>query len=456
MTRPFSEAQWQQIGDEAVDDLRALLRMPTVNPPGDEGPAADWVEEKLRADGLEPLRLDDGDRPNVVARLRGDGTGGGPLLLAGHLDVVPVEPEHWSVPPFDGVIRDGYLYGRGAIDMKNMVVMSMYVLKLARRAGLVPTRDIVFAAVADEEEGCTHGSRFLVEQHPEHVRAEYMIGEVGGFSQDIGEHRYYPIQVAEKGMCRIRITARGEPGHGSIPHGNNALTRLALALLLLGETRLPVHRTETVDTTLTILGETQGGPIRHVLSLLPRRGFTGLVLDRLLPDRALANVFGAWLSNTVTATMLDAGIKANAIPSAASAILDGRLVPGQTAEDLLREIHALVGPDYELEVLASFEGREDPVDDPLYRAICDNVRRHDPGSIPMPVLTPGFTDAQFFGRLGARCYGYSPVRFPREDGVVFSRLFHGHDERIHVDGFRWGLRALWDLVHRFAFAPAGR
>lgn len=451
MTAPFSEEEWRAWGDEAVADLQALLRIPTVNPPGDEGPAADWVQARLAADGIESERCDDGSRPNVVARLPGDGSGGGPLLLAGHLDVVPVEREHWSEDPFGGVIRDGYLYGRGAIDMKNMVVMCMAMLRFARRGGLVPRRDIVFAAVADEEEGCTHGSRFLVEHHAEKVEAEYMIGEVGGFSQDIGDKRYYPIQVAEKGMCRIRLTAHGDPGHGSIPHRHNALVRLGQALLLLGECRLPVHMTGTVAETLRIMRETQGAPTRQVLALLGRRGVTDIVLDRVLPDRQLANVFSAWLTNTVSPTMLDAGVKANAIPSSASAILDGRLIPGQTFDDLLREIRSIIGEGYTLEVIMGFPGREYPTDDPLFRAICENIQRHDPGAIPLPVITPGFTDGQFFGRAGARCYGYSPVRFPREDGIVFSRLFHGHDERIHVDGFRWGLRALWDLVYRFAF-----
>ena len=449
MTLRIDDPAWPAVADEALADLQTLLRFPTVNPPGDEGPAADWIEARLREEGIDVERLDDGPRANVVARIPGSGSGGGPLLLAGHIDVVPVEREHWVCDPFGGEIRDGYLYGRGAVDMKNMVVMCMTALRLAKRSGRTPTRDLVFAAVADEEEGCQHGSRYLVENHPEKVRAEYMIGEIGGFSQDILGKRYYPIQIAEKGTCRIRLTAKGDPGHGSMPHDTQAVVRLAQALDLLGRTPLPVHITDAFRAFVRALAAEQRAPLSRVLGLLEHASSAGLVVDRLLPDKKLARTLSANLRNTVTPTLLSAGSKINLIPASAEATLDGRLLPGQSAYQLVQELRDLIGPAIDIEVIESHPGREELADDPLYAAICDNIRRHDPEGIPLPTPIPGFTDARYFGKLGARCYGYSPLRFPREDKVVFSELFHGHNERIHVEGFQWGLGCLWDLVARF-------
>lgn len=443
---------WAAHAARALEDFRTLLRFRSINPPGNEGPAAAFVEQKLKDAGIETAVVYSEDRPNVVARIRAENPTQGPLLLASHLDVVPVEEEHWDHDPFGAEIHDGYLYGRGAIDMKNMAAMSLSVAQALKSTGATLTRDLIVAFVADEEEGCHHGSKFLVENHPELVQADHMIGEIGGFNLEVNDVRYYPIQVGEKGLCQIRLTAFGEPGHGSMPHDHNAVVHLAEAIAKLGKKRLPYHHVASVEANLRAIAAHQKSPVKEVLPLVLKPWLRDVMLDRVLPDKSLAKTLGALLANSVSPTVLEAGFKINTIPGTASVLLDGRLLPGQKPEDLLRELRDVIGDAYEMTVIQSTPGRESSMDDPLYHAICENVRRHDPEGIPIPSLVPGFTDAQYFGRLGMQCYGYSPVRFPSEDNIKFSDLFHGHNERIHVDGFLWGLRSLWDLVRRVVVA----
>lgn len=433
---------------DAVEDLRTLLRFDTTNPPGNEGPAAEWVVQKLREVGVEPTVVHSDGRPNVVARLKGDGSGGGPLLLTGHLDVVPVEREHWRCDPFAAEIHEGYLYGRGAVDMKHYVVMALTTFCALARSGRPLKRDVIFAAVSDEEAGCTHGSKFLVEQHPDLVRAEVMLGEFGGYPVDQNGVRYSLVQVGEKGVCQFRLTALGDPGHGSVPHRNNAIVKLGQALHTLGTTRLPQKPNEASAAFLRGLAEHQKGAPRIALPLLLNPSLSGFILDKLLPDKSSAAAMGAMLGNTVTPTMLDAGKARNVIPGRASAVLDGRLIPGQTKEDLFAEVTALIGPGFELEPIVYAQGRMNTgfSSDPVFKAICDNIRATDPTMHPVPYLLTGFTDAQQFGRLGMSCWGYAPCRFPVADGIKFQALVHGHNERIHVDGYRWGVAAFWRLL----------
>ena len=448
MPIPF-EDDWTAIADQAVEDFRTLLRFDTRNPPGEEGPAIDFIKQRLAEEGIESTVLEHEGRPNLVARIEGDGSAGGPLLVAGHVDVVPVEPEHWICDPFAAEIIDGYIYGRGTVDMKHMVTMCMTAAMLTKRTGKKPNRDLIFAAVADEEAGCTHGSNFLVEEHPELVRADYMLGEFGGFPQDVGEHRIYPIQVAEKGNCKLKLTARGNPGHGSVPHKENAVVILAAAIAKLGTTRLPQHKVATVETFLNRVAEIQGGPAKIALPQLFNKLVSGVILDKLLPDADLAATFAANLSNTACPTMLDAGSAMNVIPGEASAIVDGRLIPGQRAEDLVREVQHVVGDHIEIEVLLSAPGREGTSDDPLYRMIEDTVRRYDPTGHPIPYMLTGFTDAMCFGRIVPNCFGFAPMQFPKGADYSFKQMVHGHNERIPEEGFRWGVKCFWDLVSRF-------
>ncbi len=426
----------------ALEHLKALLRIPSVNPPGGEGPCVDYVARVLSEHGIEHTVVEShGGRPNVVGRVRGSGAKK-PLLLNAHLDVVPVDRDKWTHDPFGAVEADGCIWGRGAIDMKNMAAMSLATIVSLKNQRL--DRDLIFAAVADEEAGSNHGALYLVQNRPDLVSAEYVLGEGGGHTLHVGPRQICPIQVAEKGICWFELTAHGEPGHGSMPHGDNAVVTLARAIEKLGEVRLPPHVLPVVEG---FLQELAGGASRAIPALLHPRLANHLlgVLERVDPARA--RPVSAMIRNTVSPTMLSAGSKVNVIPSSASAHVDGRVIPGQTIAQFLDEIRAVVGPDLEITVHEQHEGVVFSSDTPLYAAIAGMVARHAPEATVVPYMVPGFTDAFAYARIGATCYGFAPVRLPRE--LDFAKMFHGHDERIPVDGFVWGTEVLRDLVAEF-------
>lgn len=434
-------------GELAVEHLRALLRIDTTNPPGNETPAAEYLAQLFRAHGLEPTLIGiTPARQNVIARIKGTGEKP-PLLLAAHLDVVPAEAESWTHAPFAGDVDNGYIWGRGAIDMKHMAVMSALVLCRMAREGARPARDIIFAGVADEEAGCDNGSRWLVDHHPELVRAEFALGEAGGFSVRINGRVLYPIQVAEKGAVWMKLRATGRPGHGSMPRENNAVAKIGEAVAKLAGRRLPQHRTQVVDRYLKIVAKTQPFPASLLLPLMNHRRVADFLLART-PDKGVAAATAAVLSNTAVPTMLAAGVKHNVIPGFAEAWVDGRSLPGQTAQDLIREIKDVIGHDIAIDVERDMPPVEIDPQSPLWDQMVASLKKHDPDGIPVPYLAPGFTDAKSWSRLGTRCYGFMPVRFP-DDGVKFADLFHGHDERIPVDGLKWGFDVLYDVVKTF-------
>jgi acetylornithine deacetylase/succinyl-diaminopimelate desuccinylase-like protein len=445
---------WKPLHAEALALLQDLLRIDTTNPPGNERPAAERLADSLRADGIEPLLLDAAPtRTNLIVRLPATAPpSGGPLLLTAHLDVVGVERSEWQRDPFGGEVVDGYVWGRGAIDMKNFAAMAAMMCKVLARSGAPRRRDLIFAAVADEEMACDHGSRFLVENHPEKVRAEYAIGEGGGFTLNVGKQRYYAVQVAEKGVCWLRARVRGRPGHGSMPHEDNAVVKLSEAVARLGRTRLPQHVTPVMREFVQRLAARQPVPARWVLPglLQPRVG--ELLLQRVIRDASVRRGFAALLSNTASPTGLAAGKKINVIPGEAACDIDGRTLPGQTQSEFLRELGEVMGSGVELEVFKWLPAVEtpDPYATPLYSAIVGTVARHDPGAIAVPYMLPGFTDAKYFTRLGLKWYGFAPVRFPPE--LRFAELYHGHNERIPVAGFELGLQMLWDIVAEMCVA----
>jgi acetylornithine deacetylase/succinyl-diaminopimelate desuccinylase-like protein len=329
------------------------------------------------------------------------------------------------------------------VDMKDMIAMSACVLALIARSGKKLHRDVIFAAVADEEEGCAKGSHFLVDEHPDLVRAEYMLGEVGGFSLYMKGRTFYPIMVAEKGMVWVKATFRGQSGHGSTPREDSAVIQAADAVSKLGHTRLPSHPTEALRRFVRELGANLPMPASLVLPRLTHPRLGKVILDKLL-DGAQRRVFSTYLSNTATPTVLRAGSKTNVIPAAATIEIDGRTLPGQTQADFLRELREVIGPDAEIEVMRAMPPVETSPDTPMYKKLCEAIRRHDPQGRPVPYLVPGFTDAKAFSRLGTKCYGFVPVKLPQD--AAFASLYHGVDERIPVDGLKWGLRVLWDVV----------
>lgn len=434
--------------------LEGLLRIPSINPPGNETEAAAFVTGALREAGLEPTVLTSSDkRTNVVARLKGTGEKP-PLLLTGHLDVVPVEPEHWTHPPFDAKVGDdGCLYGRGAVDMKNHVAMSLAVLCRLAKEGAKPKRDLIFAAVADEEQGCRAGSLWLCDNHPDLVRAEYALGEGGGFSLHLGGKEFFPVQVAEKGVCWMKVTLKGPPGHGSMPREDSAVLRLAEKVARLGPTALPPHRTAIVEAFLEHLVDAiapQVPGFRATTGQLVKQPGALREIVRRVPDPTVKMGLLAMLSNTASPTVFRSGQSVNVIPGSASIEIDGRVLPGQTEDSFLREVRAVLGDDVEIEVTHAMDAVETrPWKGPLYQTIEATMNDHAPGCPVVPYMLPGFTDAKGFDRIGVKWVGFAPLKLPK--GLRYADLFHAHDERIPLDGYAWGTDVLADIVHRWCF-----
>ena len=448
----LEDLDWLETEQAAVELLCELLRFDTTNPPGAEEACAQFVAGHLRDSGLEPRVLSAAPgRSNVVARVAGTGVQP-PLLLTAHLDVVPADAERWTHGPFAGTVADGQVWGRGAVDMKNMAAMCLTVLRLLVASGITPNRDVLFAGVADEEAGCDRGSAWLVEHHPDAVRAGYSLGELGGFTLHVGGRALYPIQVAEKGLCWIRARATGTAGHGSVPRRDNAVVRLADFVARAGRARLPLHPSPAMQRFVRGIADTQQGALGRALPLLLRPRLSGLLTSYGIRDEAIARQFDALLRNSVSPTLLRGGSKINVIPGTAEAELDGRVAVGSSAEELLAELRAVLPRslrrDVALEVVRSRAPHEAPVDTPLFTTLADVVADHHPGAVAVPSVIPGFTDAHYFSTLGAVCYGFAPVRLRPED-PTFAELFHADDERIPVAGFTAGLRMLADAVFRF-------
>jgi acetylornithine deacetylase/succinyl-diaminopimelate desuccinylase-like protein len=440
------------LADDAKRLCQQLLRIDTTNPPGNERPAAELVANALREGGLDPQLFEaQPNRTNVVVRHRGTGKLP-PLLLTAHLDVVEADPSKWRRPPFSGDEFEGCLWGRGAIDMKNMAAMCTAILRRLASTNTRLDRDIIFAAVADEEAGCDLGSRFLVEEHRSLVEAEYAIGESGGFSLHLGDTTFYPVQVAEKGFCWVRARMTGEPGHGSMPRQDSVVTRLGEALVKIGQAQLPLHPTTYVADFLDALRARQPALIQPLVKLVARPQLLARVA-RLIPGVSVARSFSALLSNTAAATVVRAGNKTNVIPGVAELEIDGRTLPGQTDDDLLRELRAVLGPDVELEIMKSAPPVvTEPIASPVYDAIVQQVGAREPDAQVIPYLIPGFTDAKYFSRTGARWYGFSPVKIERGSGIRFADMFHGHNERVPVAGLAWGTEVLDAVVRQVSIA----
>ena len=428
--------------DEVVQICQELIRIDTTNT-GDtrtsagERAAAEYVAAKLAEVGLEPVMHESvPGRTSVVARIEGADPGRNALLIHGHLDVVPADASEWSVEPFSGELRDGYVWGRGAVDMKDFDAMTLAVVRQWRREGRVPPRDIVLAFTADEEAGGRLGAHHLVDHRPELFEGvTEAIGEVGGFSVTVSDDlRLYLIETAEKGISWIRLTATGRPGHGSMVHDDNAVTRLCEAVATLGTYKFPIELTDTVR-----------GFLEQVCDAL------GIELDVDDPELAvaklgpIARVVGATLRNTVNPTMLEAGYKANVIPGKATAIVDGRTLPGN-GERFLEQIKELIGPDVQAEFVEHQPALQTGFDGALVDAMAAALRDRDPAARTVPYMLSGGTDAKAFSRLGIRCFGFAPLKLPA--GLDFSALFHGIDERVPVDGLRFGVAVLDRFLSR--------
>jgi acetylornithine deacetylase/succinyl-diaminopimelate desuccinylase-like protein len=445
----LEQVDWDQEGKAVVELLQALVRFDTTNPPGDEASCIAFLADTLRGAGVEPEVLSPAPgRANLVARLPGGDGGAAPLLLNGHVDVVAAEAGRWRHPPFAGEVHDGAVWGRGAVDMKQMVAMSVVVVGLLARLGVPLRRDLKLAAVADEEAGCAFGSQWLVDHHPEKVRAGHALGEVGGATFYLGGRPFYPVQVAEKGIAWLRAVATGATGHGSIPRDDNAVVRLSEFLARVGRRRLPLHVSPEARRFLEALTALQGRAGRVALPLLLHPRLSSLALRRGVRDPGLARLLSALLRNTANPTVVHAGHKVNVIPGRAEAELDGRIAVGSSEAELLAELRALAGPGIELELLGpSRPPTVSPAGTELFATLAAVVAEHHPGAVTVPTITPGFTDAKFWSKLGVACYGFTPIRLEPGD-PDFAAMFHGDDERVPVAGLHAGLRMLADAVTR--------
>jgi acetylornithine deacetylase/succinyl-diaminopimelate desuccinylase-like protein len=437
---------WPAIADEAVHYLQDLLRIDTTNPPGNELAAAEYLAGVLRAEGYEPIVLEAApQRGNMIARLKGDGSLP-PLLLYTHLDVVPAEPEHWTHPPFSGEVADGFVWGRGALDMKSVAAMQLMTVLLLKRNNVQLHRDVIFAATADEEIDSDVGADWLVTQHPDLVRAEYGLSEAGGHTLYLDGKKFYPIMCAEKGTCWLKIRARGKPGHGSVPHADHAVLHLIRAIERVMAHPLPLHVTATASTYVQRLARSVGGTNGMLFSAVLNPILHEAAL-KALPDRSLADALHAVFHNTISPNQLRAGYKANVIPSEAEAILDGRMLPGFDAEAFLAEVRPRLGDGIEIEIEHTSPPLEVSSETPLFRSIEQQLARSDPGAIAVPYMMTGATDAKLFAKLGTQCYGFAPLKL--QPDTPFDGLIHGHDERVSLDAFAFGVQVLFETICEF-------
>ncbi|MFJ2588893.1 M20/M25/M40 family metallo-hydrolase [Streptomyces sp. NPDC087538] len=428
----------QQALDESVTFTSELIRIDTTNRGGGdcrERPAAEYVAERLAAAGLEPTLLErTPGRTNVVARIPGTDPSADALLVHGHLDVVPAEAADWTVHPFSGEVRDGVVWGRGAIDMKNMDAMVLAVVRAWARAGIRPRRDIVIAYTADEEASAEDGSGFLADRHAGLFEGcTEGISESGAFTFHAGpDLPLYPIAAGERGTAWLKLTAHGKAGHGSKVNRNNAVSSLAAAVARIGEHEWPVRLTSTVRAALTEIAALHG--------IHPDLDAPGFDVDELLGKLGTAaDLVAPTVRNSSNPTMLEAGYKVNVIPGHATAFIDGRMVPG--GED---EFHAtldrLTGPDVDWEFHHREVPLQAPVDSPTFAKLRAAIERFDPAGRTVPYCMSGGTDAKQFSRLGITGYGFSPLKLPV--GFDYQALFHGVDERVPVDALHFGVRVL--------------
>ncbi|TWS19900.1 M20/M25/M40 family metallo-hydrolase [Tsukamurella asaccharolytica] len=425
--------------DEVVETVSALIRFDTSNT-GElettkgEAECARWVQARLEEVGYETVYVESGQpgRGNVFATLPGANPKRGTLLVHGHLDVVPAEPADWSVHPFSGAVENGYVWGRGAVDMKDMCGIMLALARQLKSSGTVPPRDIMFAFLADEEAGGTWGSHWLVQHRPElFAGVTEAVGEVGGFSLTVdtpsgNKKRLYLVETAEKSMCWMRLTAKARAGHGSFVHEDNAVTLLAEAVARLGRHTFPLVLSDSVI---------------EFLRALDRESTIDIDLDgpdlegQLAKIGGLARIVGATLRDTANPTMLKAGYKANVIPQTAEAVIDCRVLPGRQAA-FEKELDEILGPDIEREWITKLDSYETGFDGALVDAMNDAILAFDADGRTVPYMLSGGTDAKAFAKLGIRCFGFAPLQLPEE--LDFAALFHGVDERVPVDALKFG------------------
>ena len=434
----LSDAERAELHSDAISICQTLIRIPSVNygdGKGDEAAVAAKVVELLLEAGIDSEIFESAPgRCNVIAHIKGVDEKRPGLVVHGHLDVVPANADDWSVDPFSAEIKDGMIWGRGAVDMKNMDAMIIAIFRMWTRKGIKPPRNIVLAFFADEEAGSLFGSRWMVAKHPEVFKGcSEAISEVGGFSVTVaGDKRLYFIEAAQKGIHWMRLSASGRAGHGSMMNPENALTRLSEAVSKVGNYDWPQRYTKTVKVLFNKIAEVTGKKYDEK-DLRP-------LLEEIGP---MARMIGATLQNTANPTMLEAGYKANVIPQSASAVIDGRFLPGLENE-LNQTIREIIGPDITVETITHDIALEVDFEGDLVESMNRSILAFDPEGIPVPYLMSGGTDNKALSELGIIGYGFSPLQLPSD--LDFMALFHGVDERVPVDGIKFGVNVLEEFL----------
>lgn len=433
------------VNQRPVELLQKLIRFDTTNPPGNERECIGYINELLQQAGFETTILaKDPSRPNILARLKGRGNASG-LLLQGHVDVVTTEDQQWTHPPFSGLEQDGYIWGRGALDMKSGVAMMVAAFLRLANAETPPNSDITLCIVSDEEAGGVYGARYLVEEHPEQFAGiRHSIGEFGGFPIWIGGQKFYSIQVAEKLQCTLRLTVKGLGGHGSQPVVGGAMAGLAKLLTDLDQKRTPVHITPVTERMIRSIADATAPPVSLVLEQLLQPSLTDQTLNALGSRfQGLTAIF----RNTLSPTIVRGGSKVNVIPSRITVDVDGRMLPGFTPDQFVTEVRTLIGDGVELDILYYDQPASQPIDMTHFAFFAGILSELDPDGVPVPFMQPGVTDARFFGRLGIQNYGFVPMLLPED--FDFNATIHAADERIPVEALDFGTQAIYTALQRW-------
>lgn len=436
---------WQQARDEVTEHLRNLIGFETVNPPGNETLVADYLKRAVERESLSGTILESADnRGNFVTRIKGNG-GGRPLLLMAHSDVVSVEADKWQHQPFSATVADGMIWGRGAVDTKNLVASELMVMLLIKRLGLTLDRDLLMCTFADEEAGGRYGADWMWENHRDLIDAEVAINEGGGHAMDVMGKRFYMCQTGEKGGARMRVIARADPGHASVPRDDTAMLRMGRALIKLTEHQFPTIITASVERMLLSIGESIGGEMTQTISDILSDP-TWENLDRLPLGEYEKLSLRATTRNTAVPTIIHGGHRINVIPGEVVCDVDGRVLPGQEPADFVAQARKLLGPDVIVEELRGSTGIEADPDSALFDTIRTVMQDVDPGSDVAPFLVSGGTDAKSLP--GIKVYGFNPARY----STVEMNGAHNHDERVAIDNLEFATRCLFDIVTRYCSA----
>jgi len=443
-----------EIRDEVTSLLKDLIRIDTTNPPGNEVAAAEYLAGTLEKEGFKCELLESKPgRGNVITRMKGSGEKPSVLLLS-HLDVVAANPKEWSVDPFDGVVKDGFVWGRGALDMKSLTALEVMVMKLLKRQNVKLKGDVILGATADEEKGGNLGAGWITQNHPEKLQADYVINEGGGLAIPIGGKNMFTIQTAEKGMLWFKIKAKGTPGHGSIPGAaDNAIMRMNKVVTMLTGHEAKIVLIPTAREYITKISSGDDTTWQGLRAILKNPDQADGVLDAFArKDKFFAEELRVKLKMTLTPTMINGGVKENIIPSECEAVFDCRVLPGQTTSEAMANIRNLLKDvDFEklqFETIEAGEPSESSSHTPLYEKMTEVLKGFDPTCSVAPDMITGGTDSRFLRKLGAVCYGFHPMRADMPYGEI-KKGIHGVDERISIDNLVFGTSVLYDVVEKF-------